>query len=158
MGDPVIHAILSKCSAIVRNFNYGGISAKYYWDINKPWLGCNGTFKHNQSAKNEPLYITQIIYISCNLPIYQYYCCVFIGMYVCMYAVACTGLRRGRGEMLLQGKWAGCWSPSARASRFTILSRFFVMLGFLFCKLFEHYSQTHFHIIKTKPFKVTQYF
>ncbi len=111
MGDPVIHAILSKCSAIVRNFNYGGISAKYYWDINKPWLGCNGTFKHNQSAKNEPLYITQIIYISCNLPIYQYYCCVFIGMYVCMYAVACTGLRRGRGEMLLQGKWAGVDPP-----------------------------------------------
>ncbi len=24
-------------------------------------------------------------------------------------------------------------------SRFTILSRFFVMLAFLFCKLFEHY-------------------
>ncbi len=36
MGDPVIHAILSKCFAIVRNFNYGGISAKYYLDINKP--------------------------------------------------------------------------------------------------------------------------
>ncbi len=48
------------------------------------YLGCNGTIKHNQSAKNEPLYITQMIYISCNLPIYQYYCCVFIGMHVCM--------------------------------------------------------------------------
>ncbi len=24
------------------------------------------------------------------------------------------------------------------------------------CKLFEHYSQTHFPIIKTKPFKVTK--
>ncbi len=42
-------------------------------------------------------------------------------------------------------------------SRFTILSRFFVMLVFLFCKLFEHYSQTNFPIIKTKPFKVTKY-
>ncbi len=42
-------------------------------------------------------------------------------------------------------------------SRFTILSRFFVMLVFLFCKLFEHYRQTNFLIIKTKPFKVTQY-
>ncbi len=42
-------------------------------------------------------------------------------------------------------------------SRFTILSRFFVMLVFLFCKLFEHYSQTNFLIIKTKPFKVTKY-
>ncbi len=34
---------------------------------------------------------------------------------------------------------------------------FFVMMVFLFCKLFEHYSQTNFHIIKTKPFKVTKY-
>ncbi len=42
-------------------------------------------------------------------------------------------------------------------SRFTILSRFFVMLVFLFCKLFEHYRQTNFLIIKTKPFKVTKY-
>ncbi len=36
------------------------------------------------------------------------------------------------------------------------VSRFFVMLVFLFCKLFEHYSQTNFPIIKTMPFKVTQ--
>ncbi len=36
------------------------------------------------------------------------------------------------------------------------VSRFFVMLVFLFCKLFEHYSQTNFPIIKTKPFKVTK--
>ncbi len=42
-------------------------------------------------------------------------------------------------------------------SRFTILSRFFVMLVFLFCKLFEHYRQPNFLIIKTKPFKVTKY-
>ncbi len=42
-------------------------------------------------------------------------------------------------------------------SRFTILSRFFVMLVFLFCKLFEHYRQANFLIIKTKPFKVTKY-
>ncbi len=35
---------------------------------------------------------------------------------------------------------------------FTILSRFFVMLVFLFCKLFEHYRQTNFLIIKTMPF------
>ncbi len=47
--------------------------------------------------------------------------------------------------------------PRLGVSRFTILSRFFVMLVFLFCKLFEHYSQTNFHIIKTKPFKVTTY-
>ncbi len=40
-------------------------------------------------------------------------------------------------------------------SRFTILSRFFVMLVLLFCKLSEYYSQTNFPIIKTKPFKVT---
>ncbi len=32
------------------------------------------------------------------------------------------------------------------------------MLVFLLCKLFEHYSQTNFPIIKTKPLKVTQYF
>ncbi len=32
-----------------------------------------------------------------------------------------------------------------------------VMLFFLFCKLFEQYSQTNFSIIKTKPFKVTKY-
>ncbi len=28
---------------------------------------------------------------------------------------------------------------------------------FLFCKLFEHYGQTHFPIIKTNLFKVTKY-
>ncbi len=39
----------------------------------------------------------------------------------------------------------------------TILSRLFVMLVLLFCKLFEHYSQTNFPTIKTKPFKVTKY-
>ncbi len=39
-------------------------------------------------------------------------------------------------------------------SRFTILSRFFVMLILLFCKLSEQYSQTKFPIIK--PFKVTK--
>ncbi len=39
-------------------------------------------------------------------------------------------------------------------SRFTILSRFFVMLVLLFCKLSEQYSQTNFPIIK--PFKVTK--
>ncbi len=33
-------------------------------------------------------------------------------------------------------------------SRFTILSRFFVMLVLLFCKLSEQYSQTNFPIIK----------
>ncbi len=47
-------------------------------------------------------------------------------------------------------------SPFFLISRFTILSRFFVMLVFLFCKLFEHYRQTNFLIIKTKPFKVTK--
>ncbi len=31
------------------------------------------------------------------------------------------------------------------------------MLVFLFCKLFEHYSQTNFSIIKTKILKVTKY-
>ncbi len=39
-------------------------------------------------------------------------------------------------------------------SLFTILSRFFVMLVLLFCKLSEQYSQTNFPIIK--PFKVTK--
>ncbi len=38
------------------------------------------------------------------------------------------------------------------------VSRFFVMLVFLFCKLFENYSQTNFPVIKTKPFKVTLLF
>ncbi len=47
--------------------------------------------------------------------------------------------------------------PRLGVSRFMILSRFFVMLVFLFCKLFEQYSQTYFSIIKTKPFKVTKY-
>ncbi len=48
-------------------------------------------------------------------------------------------------------------SPRLGVSRFTVLSRFFVMLVFRFCKLFEHYSQTNCPIIKTKPFKITQY-
>ncbi len=47
--------------------------------------------------------------------------------------------------------------PRQGVSRFTILSRFFVIMDFLFCKLPEHYSQTNFPIIKTKPFKVTKY-
>ncbi len=38
-----------------------------------------------------------------------------------------------------------------------ILSQFFVMLVFLFCKLSEQHCQTHLSIIKTKPFKVTKY-
>ncbi len=41
-------------------------------------------------------------------------------------------------------------------SCFTILS-ILIVLVFLFCKLFEHYSQTNFPIIKTKTFKVTKY-
>ncbi len=84
--------------------------------------------------------------------------------------VACTGLRRGRGERVTRAQsgggvgWVGLWglagvgdSPQLGVSRFTIFSRFFVMLIFLFCKLFEHYSQTNFAIIKTKPYKVTKY-
>ncbi len=51
----------------------------------------------------------------------------------------------------------GCCSPSARGVTIHDLSRFFVMLVFLFCKLFEQYSQTNFPIIKTNPFKVTKY-
>ncbi len=47
--------------------------------------------------------------------------------------------------------------PRLGVSRFTVLSRFFVMLVFLFCKLFEHHSQTNCPIIKTKPFKVAKY-
>ncbi len=39
----------------------------------------------------------------------------------------------------------------------TILSRFFVMLVLLFCKLSEQYSQTNFPIIKTKTYKVNKY-
>ncbi len=57
--------------------------------------------------------------------------------------MALGGHNRGPGEC--------CCSPSARG--ITILSRFFVMLVFVFCKLFEHYSQTNFPIIKTKPFQ-----
>ncbi len=55
----------------------------------------------------------------------------------------------------LQGHNRG--PPWLGVSRFMVLSRFFVMLVFLFCKLFEHYSQTNFPIINTKPFKVTIY-
>ncbi len=51
----------------------------------------------------------------------------------------------------------GVVPPRLGVSLFTILSRFFVMLVFLFCKLFEQYSQTNFPIIKTKLFKVTKY-
>ncbi len=70
------------------------------------------------------------------------------------------------------GDWyVWVWSPSARGGRygkhitifffleiscFTILS-ILIVLVFLFCKLFEHYSQTNFPIIKTKTFKVTKY-
>ncbi len=67
-------------------------------------------------------------------------------------AVAFTGLHRGRGEMALRGdnlgprgeRVGGVGPPWLVVSRFTILSQFFVMLVFLFCKLFEHYSQTNF--------------
>ncbi len=38
-----------------------------------------------------------------------------------------------------------------------VLLQFFAMLVLLFCKLSEHYSQTNFPIIKTKPIKVTKY-
>ncbi len=93
------------------------------------------------------------------------------------WSVACTDLRRGRGEMELQAHNCGprgevevsgwIWlgdgfdPPSARGGRsgkniisrlifsqsqLTILSRFFVMLFFLFCKLFEHYSYPNFPI------------
>ncbi len=47
--------------------------------------------------------------------------------------------------------------PRLGVSRFTILSQFFVMLVFLFSKLFEQYSQTNLPVIKTSPFKVTEY-
>ncbi len=44
---------------------------------------------------------------------------------------------------------------TAKTSQFLLeISRFFVMLVFLFCKLFEYYSQTNFPIIQTK---VTKY-
>ncbi len=46
---------------------------------------------------------------------------------------------------------------SARGITIHDLSRFFVMLVFLFCKLFEQYSQTNLPIIKTKPLKITTY-
>ncbi len=63
-----------------------------------------------------------------------------------------------RGHNRGPGGGGGCVvPPRLGVSRFTVLSRFFVMLGFVFCKLFEHYSKTHFPIIKTKPFKVTKY-
>ncbi len=63
--------------------------------------------------------------------------------------MALQGHNHGQG-----GGGGGC-SPSA--SGITILSQFFVMLVFLFYKLFEHYSQTNVHIIKIKPFKLTKY-
>ncbi len=71
--------------------------------------------------------------------------------------MACTGLRRGRGEMALRGhnrRPGGIWGVVPPRLR---VSRFFVMSVLLFCKLFEQYSQTNFPIIKTKPFKVTKY-
>ncbi len=51
------------------------------------------------------------------------------------------------------------WSRGGRYGKniisrlFLEISRFFVMLVLLFCKLSEHYSQTNFPIIKTKPFE-----
>ncbi len=64
--------------------------------------------------------------------------------------------------------WIGKWivglqyiyifvPPRQGISQFMILSQFFVMFVFLFCKLFDHYSQNSFPIIKTKPFKLTKY-
>ncbi len=57
--------------------------------------------------------------------------------------------------------WNGVTSvvpPRLGVWRFTVVVfLFFVMLVFLFCKLFDHYSQTNCPIIKTTPFKVTQY-
>ncbi len=43
---------------------------------------------------------------------------------------------------------------SLEISQFTILSRFFIMLVLLFCKLSKQYSQTNLPIIK--PFKLTK--
>ncbi len=62
-----------------------------------------------------------------------------------------------RGPNRGPGGGGGVVPPWLGVSRFTILSRFFVILLFLFCKLFEHYSQTNCLIIKTKPFKITKY-
>ncbi len=66
-----------------------------------------------------------------------------------------NGVTRAKSRSGVGGR--GVVSPWLGVSRFTILSRFFVMLFFLFCKLFEHYSQTYFPIRNTKPFKVTKY-
>ncbi len=63
--------------------------------------------------------------------------------------------RRYGGVFFFWGGGGGGVLPRLGVSRFTILSRFFVML--VFCKLFEQYSQTNFPIIKTKPFKETKY-
>ncbi len=55
--------------------------------------------------------------------------------------------RRGRG----------CCSPSARGTTIHDFIRIFCHVVFLFCKLFEQYSQTNVPITKTKTFKVTTY-
>ncbi len=62
------------------------------------------------------------------------------------------------------GLWV--WSPLASGGRFGKNLTFFIyiyirindfiMILCLFCKLFEHYSQTNFPIIKTKPYKVNK--
>ncbi len=57
--------------------------------------------------------------------------------------------------MAMTQKWS---SLSARGITIHDFITIHVMLVFLFCKLFGHYSQTNFLIIKTKPFKVTKYF
>ncbi len=85
--------------------------------------------------------------------------------------MACTGLRGGRGEIALGGRFrgpgVGCWmvgrwgcSPSARGIKIhdfiTILSCWF--FNFASClSITANLSQINFPIIKTKHFKVTKY-
>ncbi len=84
--------------------------------------------------------------------------------------LGCSGRRGGEwnGDRRAQS-WTGGGGglglcdvapPRLGVSRFTILSRFFVMLVFLFCKLFArtaNLSHNNSPIIKTKHFMVTKY-
>ncbi len=79
--------------------------------------------------------VSVYIYIYISNKIHSIYVSVYI------YTVVCTGLQKGRGEMELRGHNHGpgvggrcVVPPRLGISRFTNLSRFFVMLVFPFCK------------------------
>uniref|UniRef100_A0A672P2K9 Uncharacterized protein n=1 Tax=Sinocyclocheilus grahami TaxID=75366 RepID=A0A672P2K9_SINGR len=110
-------------------------------------LRTNKTELEQLSDTDDHVHLLQVTELDLGHDIHSYYelCCYIEKKDLCSIG------RGGRyGKNIISQFFSG-------RSRFTILSRFFVMLVLLFCKLSEHYSQTNFPILKRKPYKVTKY-